>query len=243
MPTLLLSLILLCARVCWAQELVFAISTGSAMPMTEFSDQRLSGGLLKDFGDALAERLQLTARYVLVPRKRVEWTLRTGKADIVCDLRPEWLDGRDYRWSSAIFTNNMIVATRIDTPAVQSLRDLRGARLGTILGYRYPEIDAAIGKGYMRDEALSDDANLSKLVLHRFDYLLTNSLHFDYARSVHPARQQLNPSSLKISSFDTYCAIRQDSKLPIERLNSAIAAMHRQGAIERIMAHYRPPAS
>jgi polar amino acid transport system substrate-binding protein len=242
MPRFILLLALSCAGLCRAQELVFAISMGSAMPMTEFTGYRLSGGLLREFGDALADSLQLTPRYLLVPRKRVEETLQTGKADIVCDLRPEWLDGKDYLWSSAIFTNNMIVANRIDIPPARSLRDLRGLRLGTILGYRYPEIDAAIGHAYTRDEAPSDDANLTKLVMRRFDYLVTNSLHFDYARFVHPARQQLHPNSLKINSFATYCAIMPDSKLSIRHLNRAIAELHKQGAIEHMMAHYRPPS-
>jgi len=240
MPTLILSIALFCAGACRAQELVFAISTGSAMPMTEFAGGGLSGGLLRDFGDDLAARLNLTPRYRLVPRKRVEETLQSGRADIVCDLRPEWLDYKGYLWSSAIFTNNMIVATRTDTRPPQSLRDLRGARLGTIRGYRYPEIDAAIGSAYVRDEAASDDANLAKLILRRFDYLVTNSLHFNYARIVHPSRQQLQPASLKIRSFDTYCAIKPDGKLTIHRLNHSVDSMHKDGAIERMMKRYRP---
>ncbi|WP_229255626.1 substrate-binding periplasmic protein [Duganella sacchari] len=218
---------------------MFAISSGSAMPMTAFSGYTLSGGLLKDFGDALAAALQLTPRYLLVPRKRVEEMLQTGKADIVCDLKPEWLDGKNYAWSSAIFTNNLIVASRTDTPPANTLRDLRDARLGTIHGYRYPEIDAEIGVHYTRDDAMSDEVNLAKLVLHRFDYIVTNSLYFDYARYVHPSRQQLNAVSLKINSFNTYCAIRPDGKLTLAQLNRAIDALHRRGAIDQMMARYR----
>ncbi len=242
MPRFILLLALCGPGASRAQELVIAISTGSAMPMTEFTGYRLSGGLLRDFGDALATTLQMTPQYLLVPRKRVEEVLQSGKADIVCDLRPEWLDARNYRWSSAIFTNNMIVASRADTPPARSLLALRGVRLGTIHGYRYPEIDLAIGSNYMRDEAPSDDANLSKLVLNRVDYLLTNSLHFDYARAVHPRRELLNAATLKINSFDTYCAIKPGGKLSLSRLNRAVSTLHNSGAIGRMMARYRPPS-
>jgi polar amino acid transport system substrate-binding protein len=49
-------------------ELVFAVSSGSAMPMTRFEHQELTGGMLKGLGDALplnsgsATRLRGTTR-------------------------------------------------------------------------------------------------------------------------------------------------------------------------------------
>lgn len=223
-----------------AEELVYVVSTGSAMPMTDFRDGALAGGLLKEFGDALAHELRMTPRYLNVPRKRVEAPLANGQADILCDLRPEWLDGKDWLWSEAIFTNNEIVATRIDTAAVRSVAELRRQRIGTILGYRYAHLETPLGDEFARDDAISDDFNLSKLLRSRFRYMLTNSLYFDYQRKTHPDRAKLNPVVYKVFAFDSYCALPPHGKLALPALNRAIQALKRRGDIQAILDRFRP---
>lgn len=223
-----------------AQTLIFAVSTGSAMPMTEFRDEKLTGGLLKDFGDALARELAMKPRYLLLPRKRVESALLVGNADLLCDLRPEWLDGKDWAWSGTVFSNNMIVASRSDTAPLPRIEALAGQRVGTILGYRYPELESALGKELLRDDAASDDLTTAKLLNRRFDYAVSNSLYYDYQRKVHPARSQLHKTVLNITAFDTYCALAPHARVTIEQVNRAIVALRRRGEMRQIYEHYRP---
>ena len=225
---------------CPAEDLVFAVSTGSAMPMTDFREGALVGGLLKDFGDALARELKAKPRYLTFPRKRVESALIGGQADLICDLRPEWLDRKEWRWTETVFTNNMMVASRKDTLPLPHLNALANLRVGTLLGYRYQETESVLGKSFLRDEALTDDINLSKLLTHRFDYMLTNSLYFEYQRKVHPERHQLNPFSFKITSFDTYCALPPQGRWRAEKVNRALQALKSRGEIQAILAYYRP---
>ncbi|KQV84711.1 hypothetical protein ASD15_05935 [Massilia sp. Root351] len=241
LPTFILASLL--AIPALAEDIVFAVSTGSAMPMTEFRDGALVGGLLKDFGDALARELKAQPRYLTFPRKRVESALTGGQADLVCDLRPEWLDSKEWRWTDTVFTNNMTVASRKDTPPLPHLNALAGIRVGTLLGYRYQETESVLAKSFLRDEALTDDINLSKLLTHRYDYMLTNSLYFEYQRKVHAERQRLNPVSFKITSFDTYCALPPQGRWPADKVNRAIQALKGRGEIQAIMAHYRPVAN
>ena len=228
---------------CPADDIVFGVSTGSAMPMTEFRAGALVGGLLKDFGDALARELQATPRYLTFPRKRVESALVGKQVDLICDLRPEWLDRREWNWTDTVFTNNMTVASRRDTPPVAQLKSLANLRTGTLLGYRYQEIESILGKSFLRDEALTDDINLSKLLTRRFDYMLTNSLYFEYQRKVHAERQQLNAASFKITSFDTYCALPPQGKWDSTRVNRAIQALKSRGEIQAMLSYYRPAAN
>jgi len=224
-----------------ADELVFGVSTGSAMPMTEFSKGELAGGLLRDFGDALARELRYQARYVSLPRKRVEAALADGQVDLLCDLRPEWLDGRSWLWSDTVFINEQIIVSRRDTAPLAALPALAGERIGTILGYRYPRMEKVFGPRFVRDDAASDDVNLSKLLNHRFSYLITNSLYFDYQLTTHPQRAGLAPAYLKVMTFDTYCVLPPHGKLDLPRLNQAIAALRRRGDIDRMRDRYRPP--
>ena len=235
----LCALLLIClpAR---SADLVFGVSTGSAMPMTLFQDGKLSGGLLKDFGDSLARELQLSPRYLNLPRKRVEEALAIGRVDLLCDLRPEWLDSKTWLWSDTVFSNKLIIVSRAETLPLAQLSDFSGVRIGTIFGYRYPEIEAALGERFWRDEANSDDSNLTKLLRGRFDYMLANALYVDYQRKIHPERARLHRAAYKLLDFDTYCVLRPDGKLRVQQVNRAIAVLRKRGEMQAIMDRYRP---
>ncbi|MYM38024.1 substrate-binding periplasmic protein [Duganella qianjiadongensis] len=224
-------------------ELVFAVSTGTAMPHTQFQQGQLTGGLIKAFGDALAQELGMSARYLLVPRKRLEAPLRNGAADVVCDMRPEWLDGKDWQWSEAIFANHEIVATRRDTPAIRSIYEIRRQRIGTILGYHYPHIEQPLEGEFTRDDAANNDQNVAKLLRKRFTYIITNRLYYDYQRKVHPERAALNPATYTVWTFETYCALPPRSKLSLATLDRAILSLKRRGKLQSILDSFRPSRS
>lgn len=235
----LLLAVLLSAKCVHASELVMAISNGSGMPMTDIRDEELRGGILKEFGDALGRVLHQQPRYLILPRTRVEGALLRGHADLLCDLRPEWLDNQTFLWSDAIISNRMIVAMRRETPVPASLNALAGSRVGTVRGYRYPELEH-LRPAILRDNAANDSQNLEKLLLQRFDFIVTNRIYFDYQRKVHAERARLAPHSLKITDFDTYCAVRAGGNLGIGELNKAIATLKARGTIQAILARYRP---
>ncbi|MES2015248.1 MAG: ABC transporter substrate-binding protein [Pseudomonadota bacterium] len=222
-----------------AGNIVFAVSTGSAMPMTGFRDDLLVEGLLKDFGDALAHELALAPHYVSLPRKRVEQALREGQADLLCDLRPEWLDSKDWRWTETVFSNNMIVVSRTSTAPLARLSDLAGERTGTLLGYRYPELERRLGRGFERDDGASDDINTNKLLKGRFRYMVSNSLYYDYQRKVHPAGEDLNAEVFTIRQFDTYCALAPAGRIDLNKVNHAIEALRKRGAFQHFYQRYR----
>ncbi|WP_426161818.1 substrate-binding periplasmic protein [Pseudoduganella sp. R-34] len=235
----LLFAFLLASKTVHASDLVMAISNGSGMPMTDIRGEELKGGILKEFGDALGGLLHLEPRYMILPRTRVEGALLRGHADLLCDLRPEWLDNQGFLWSDAIISNRMMVAMRSETPVPASLNAIAGLRVGTIRGYRYPEIEH-LQPPILRDNAANDSQNLEKLLLGRFDFIFTNRIYFDYQRKVHPERARLASHNLKITDFDTYCAVHPQGKLGIRDLNQAIATLKARGTIRSILARYRP---
>ena len=223
-----------------AGDIVFAVFTSTGMPMTAYRGQELVDGWFKQFGDALAAEMRLTPHYVVFPRKRVEEAIHRGEADLLCDLRPEWLERKDWLWSDAMLNNTMIVASRADTPVLTNLAALRRRRLGTILGYRYHEVEQALGSALVRDEGSSDDANLSKLLHRRFDYMLTNSFYFDYQRKAHAQGGELNAARFTVKNYDTYCALSPSGKISVAGVNLAIAALRHNGTMQRLQDHFRP---
>ena len=90
---------------------------------------------------------------------------------------------------------------------------------------------------------MNDSQDLEKLLLGRFDFVFTNSIYFDWQRKVHPERERLASHSLKITDFDTYCAIRDQGRIGIKDLNQAIAALKARGVIKSILARCRPQES
>lgn len=222
------------------ERMTFAVSTGSAMPMTEFHHETLTAGLLKEVGDALARELQLDPAYLVLPRKRVEAALLSGQADLLCDLRPEWLDGKQWHWTESVFSNNMIIVSRSETPSLARLSQLSGERVGTVLGYRYPEVEKRLGTSFERDDAATDELNTSKLLNGRFSYMMSNSLYYDYQRKVHPKGSRLNRTVFTVRQFDTYCALPPKGKLDIDKVNRAIQALRRRGEMQAIYDRYRP---
>jgi polar amino acid transport system substrate-binding protein len=237
-----LLLILLCAALlpARAERIIFAVSTGSAMPMTQFQHETLTAGLLKDMGDALARELRVNAVYLVLPRKRVEAALLSGQADLLCDLRPEWLDSKHWVWTEPVFSNNMTIVSRADTAPLARLSQLRGQRVGTVLGYRYPELEKRLGAAFERDDGITDEQNTSKLLSGRFNYMMSNSLYDDYQRKVHPQAALLNRAVFTVRPFDTYCALPPKGRLDPEQVNRAILTLRRRGDMQAIYARYRP---
>jgi len=223
-----------------AERITFAVSMGSAMPMTEFQHETLTAGLLKDMGDALARELRMEPDYMVLPRKRVEAALMSGQADLLCDLRPEWLDSKQWIWTEAVFSNNMTIVSRADTAPLARLSQLTGQRVGTVLGYRYPEMEKRLGAAFERDDAITDEQNTSKLLSGRFSYMMSNSLYYDYQRKVHPKGALLNRAVFTIRQFDTYCALPPNGKLDADKVNRAIIALRKRGDMQAILDRYRP---
>src|ERR1700740_832275 len=78
---------------CAAQEMVFIAPTNHVMPLVELQQGQLTGGILKDIGDALAARLGRHASYLVLPSRRVPLGLQEGKADALCYVMPAWVEG------------------------------------------------------------------------------------------------------------------------------------------------------
>ena len=134
----------------------------------------------------------------------------------------------------------MIIVGRIDTAPLGSLRELAGARTGTIGGYRYPLLDHELGPQFVRDDTASDDLNLRKLLRRRFDYMVTNSLYYDYQRRAHAERARLARAVLDIEPFDTYCALPPGGKLSVAQVNRALLALRKHGRMKAILQSYQP---
>ena len=92
-------------------EIVFVAATNHAMPLSQFQASVLTGGILKDPGDAIAQRMKRRARFISLPSRRVNLAMLNGEADGVCYVRPRWLEGSFY-WSRPLIPAAAVLVSR-----------------------------------------------------------------------------------------------------------------------------------
>ncbi len=217
-------------------QIVFLAPTNTARPMGQFTDGQLSGGILKDVGVAIAGQLGREARFVSMPSKRVGMALRNNEADAVCYVLPEWIDG-NFHWSRALLPNAAVLVALPDAPPIRTLQDLAGQKTGTVVGYRYPELDALLGKDFLRDDAPSSEHGFNKLAAGRTRYAIVG-------RSMLQYRQRIDKNfKIRVDhvfpSITAKCALASGSQVTPAQFNKAIDTLIDTGAVEQILSRYR----
>jgi len=219
-----------------AQELVFLAPKNQDMPVAGFQGDTLVDGIIKDLGEAIAARLGLKARFLPMPSKRVSLALSAGEADGLCYVLPHWIDG-DFNWSRPVVPTAGVIVASPGAPPLRSLADLAGKPVGTVLGYRYPTLDAVLGRRFVRDDALSMVQLFSKQSHGRNAYAIVDKLSLDYHLKT-DAQLKLR-IELVVNRSVTQCAFSRASKQPFEAVSRAIDALVAEGEVERMLARYR----
>lgn len=195
-------------------------------------DQQKPTAFQQKMGAGLARQLGRPIQYVYMPRTRIMSALESGAGDVLCSYLPEWLPG-DVDWTQAFIPVVELVLTLPRVKAPASIEELRGKRLGTVLGFRYPTLEKALGKDFIRDDAPTSALSIKKWVGGRFDYLVT-------PRNVitqHLADGTLPPGyhTLVVSEVKTMCAVSRKSKITVADFNAAINALDKNGELSGIL--------
>lgn len=234
LAALLLSLC--CSAHAAPRELVMLAPLNHTMPWAQFSGDQLDGGILKDLGDALGAKLGRSARFIGVPSRRVGLMLSRGDADGVCLVQRHWIDG-DFHWSAKIIPIGGAVLARSDAPRIARLEDLRGKKVGTVVGYRYRHIEPLLGQDFLRDDAPSTKHNLRKLLAGRTPYAL-----MEISTAAYQVRQDATRSLRLDITYENEmarCAFSKQSSISYADIKRAIDSLVAERGIEKIMARYR----
>lgn len=227
---------MLLGLVACARPLVMAVDNATEMPMARIQGNQVVDGMTLALGQLLGRHLQQDLRFVPVPRRRLADSLLRGEADLVCGYLPAWLPG-PLRWSQPFFRQEEWLLTRAEAPAPRRLSDLRGQRIGTVLGFVYPELLEALGTGFVRDDAPNAAANLRKLAAGRMDHASVSSRVLRHMQKEGSFRAALHPP-LVVTSYTTQCALSSASSLSVEALNHAIGHMERDGSLRELYQRY-----
>ena len=219
-----------------AQDLVMVAPLNQIMPLVQFQNDKLTGGILKDLGDALGQRLGRRVNYVSVPGPDVSGVLTQGKADGICYVRPIWIDG-DFDWTKPVIADSELVAAIPSATPIRSLLDLRDRPVGTVTSYRYPRVEQVLGLRFQRIDSPTMDENLRKVVSGQIRYTVISQVIMSYQQRVN--RDVRLRRDLVFATFNAQCAFSKRSNVPFAEVNSAINAMLEDGTVEDILRRYR----
>jgi polar amino acid transport system substrate-binding protein len=217
-------------------ELLMVAPLNHTMPLAQFENDKLSGGILKDLGEAIARRMGRSIAFISVAGDHVSAVLAQGKADGICYVRPFWIDG-DFHWSRPLMPDAELVASLPDAPVVRSLLDLRDRPVGTVTAYRYPRVEQVLGLRFQREDSPTMEENLRKLTLGTVRYTVISQLTMDYQLRVNKALK-LRPN-LVYASFSAQCAFSKRGTVPFGEIDKAINSLIDDGSVEATLARYR----
>ena len=226
-----------CARIAAAGELVVLVDTTAEMPMSRFDRFKLVDGVHKDVGEALAQALGKTPRFLALPRKRIALALEKGEADVLCGYMPGWLGG-NFSWSVPFMTQVEVVLTDRGAVRPPVIGALASQPIGTVFGYSYPQLEDQLGDAFVRADAPSVDLNLAKLAAGRLHHLSAIQSWFDYRLRQGAIKVPLHPP-LVVAVHHTRCALSPRASLSLRQLDRAVDKLVAEGTIATIEARYK----
>lgn len=217
-------------------ELTLLTPSSHTMPFASFDNGELTGGVMKDIGEALAKRMGYRARFLVVPGKRVASVLKMGEADGLCFVVPGWINGK-FNWTQPWIPAAGVIVANASAPYIKSIKVLAGERLGTVLGYRYPEIEAILGKTMLRDDAPTALHSLNKLAAGRTRYAIADQMTIEYHLRMNPsAPMRVDYTYVK---YKASCAFSPESTVKFADVEKALSGMAADGTIDSILSRYR----
>ncbi|WP_434700990.1 substrate-binding periplasmic protein [Pseudomonas sp. D1-36] len=234
--------LLLLGTGCFADEvpLRFAVTDGWAMPMVQIDRGRPTQGILTDVMTSLATQVGMPAQFHVLARARLDSAMEQGEIDMRCYVSPDWvkdIEG-DYLWSGPLFFQRDVLVGSPGAPAAITPSALTQQSIGTVLSYSYPTLQPLFDSGHLRrDDARSQDQVLAKLLARRYRYAVSNQWALDWFNQRHSADRQLRQVAV-LQEQQLSCYVRNDPKIPAQRILRTLSNMKRSGEIDAIIQLY-----
>ncbi|MFE2006249.1 substrate-binding periplasmic protein [Pseudomonas guariconensis] len=221
----------------------FSVAESWSMPLIRIEQDQPVEGILFDLMQTLARETGTWAEYHVMARLRVQQAMDADEVDVRCHVTPAWFDNRfdKFLWSVPLLHQRDLLVGSPGQYAPTRLEQLPTQAVGTVLGYRYPALDALFDQGRLRRE---DSRNqvlvLQKLQAGRYRHAVSNEFSLLWFNRTLPPAQQLQALAV-LEEQDLRCIVRNDPTVPTQAVLNALAHMKQSGQIERILQRYSTP--
>ncbi|EJL95972.1 periplasmic component of amino acid ABC-type transporter/signal transduction system [Pseudomonas sp. GM102] len=218
----------------------FVVSDSWAMPMVQLERGRPTQGILYDMMLSLATQVGMPAEFHVLPRARVQNAMDHGEVDVRCHVSPSWLPNLsgDYSWSVPLLVQRDLLIGRRDSPTSVNLASLSRQSIGTVRGYNYPTLQPLFDSDRLnREDARNQEQVLEKLLAGRYHYAVSNQWTLDWFNQRLLPDRQLQSVAL-VHEQTVGCYVRNDPKMPVQRILNTLLQMKTSGEINDIIRLY-----
>jgi len=222
-----------------AKELILVFGDYDSKPYTFFTNQTLSGGIIKDIMDQIGVELNINIKYVNIPSKRVSNFLLEGKVHVRLITNPKWFKNhKQFHWSTALFQDkDKIVIREEDSEFIKTIRDLKEKRLGTIRGYKYQILK---NNNIIRDDVRTLESNFKRLDRAFIDALIHSDILIDYYIKRNQARSKYMVLEKTASSHSIHAMYSKNNlSLSYKEIAAAFIKLKENGTIQKILDRYK----
>lgn len=196
---------------------------------------RPKSGILFDLMHGITGKLKLDIEFLPIPRKRIEQALQQNIIDLHCVANPLWYHSQGLRWSNAIYENPDLLINRLNITSLSNLKEHKPIKIGTTLGYVYPElkqlIDDEVIKPVVSTTPLDSYKKYRKGKVSGFISASVEASYFN---------KELEDSVVKLNNNTIHCVYSPSLAAPmILKLNSTIEKLKVEGTINDILAKYK----
>ena len=208
--------------------------------MVQYERGRPTQGILYDLMLSLATQVGVPAEFHVLPRARVQSAMEHGEIDVRCYAAQSWLPNQsgDYIWSIPLLFQRDLLISRQGLPNTLDPADLPRQSIGTVLGYTYPTLQPLFDANRLyRDDARNQEQVLEKLHAGRNRYAVSNQWTLDWFNQRLLPQQQLQSVAF-LQEQRVGCYVRNDPKVPVQRILRTLLRMKMSGEIDDIIRLY-----
>ncbi len=218
----------------------FVVPDSWTMPMVQFEHGRPTQGILYDVMLSLATQVGVPAEFHVLPRARVQSAMEHGEIDVRCYAAQSWLPNQsgDYIWSIPLWVQPDVLLSRPDPLTSADPAHLTRQSIGTVRGYIYPTLQPLFDADKLdREDARNQEQVLEKLLAGRYRYAVSNQWTMDwFNQRLLPEQQLQNVAVLQEQRVG--CYVRNDPKVPVQRILRTLLRMKMSGEIDDIIRLY-----
>tara|TARA_R110001599_G_scaffold194656_1_gene390803 strand:+ start:361 stop:1092 length:732 start_codon:yes stop_codon:yes gene_type:complete len=219
-----------------SQPLRTSYYSQNVAPQLFFDDMgRPISGILFDITHAIAEQLSMELEMLPIPRKRIEQSLETNIVDMHCVANPKWYNSIYLKWSDVIYNNPDILINRLGIKTLAALSDYKQLKIGTTLGYVYPELSSYIeNENTLPVISMTPAESYEKYRKNKISGFVSASIEASYFY------KKSEDSVIHMNDNEIHCALSPSlKKETINNINTAIGTLKESGEIETILQRYK----